>query len=580
MTEPNQNTVKKFMAAQETAMRRGGHLLIESLVTHGSDVAFGIPGESYLAALDGMYEYRERFRFIVCRHEGGAAYMADAYGKLTGQPGICFVTRGPGATNASIGVHTAFQDSTPLILFIGQVARGMQDREAFQEIDYRRMFGQMAKWVAQIESADRIPEYVARAYQTATSGRQGPVVLALPEDMLEDMTSAPLLAPYRRNLAWPEPQRMTELATALSRAGRPLMLIGGSGWTPQACADVQEFSARWNLPTACAFRFQDLFDNRHPQYAGEVGSSMSAGLKQRILDADLVLAVGVRLGEGTTRGYTLLTPPRPHQKLIHVHPGAEELGQVYQADLMIQASPPAFAAGLAALGPTGAPSWEQWSQDAKADYAAHVAPAAATSPLDMAQVVRTLQANVPSDTLYASGAGNYAGWFNRYVRYGGFASGRRSQLAPSNGAMGYGIPAGVAAKIVSPDQTVIAVAGDGCFQMNGLEIGTAVQHGARVLFIVVNNGIYGTIRMHQEMYFPGRESGTALVNPDFAALARAYGMTARTVQATDEFLPALQACLAADGPSLIEIRLDVEVMSTNTTLQAIRRSVQASKQEA
>jgi len=556
--------------------RRGGHLLIESLLGHGSDIAFGIPGESYLAALDGMFEHRDRFRFVVCRQEGGAAYMAEAYGKLTGRPGICFVTRGPGATNASIGIHTAFQDSTPLILFIGQVARGMLDREAFQEIDYRRMFGQMAKWVAQIDSADRIPEYVARAYQTATSGRPGPVVLALPEDMLEDMTTAPLLAPYQRMLSWPEPQRMTDLAKTLQEARRPLMLLGGSGWTPEACASMQDFADRWNLPTACAFRFQDLFDNRHPRYAGEVGSSMSAGLKQRILDADLVLAVGLRLGEGTTRGYTLLEPPRPRQKLVHVHAGAEELGSVYQADLMIQASPAAFAAAATEIAPSTSSMWEEWSRAAAADYAAHVAPPPGITPVDMAQVVRILQETVPADTLYASGAGNYAGWFNRYVRYRGFASGQRSQLAPTNGAMGYGVPAGVAAKITHPGRTVIALAGDGCFQMNGQEIGTAVQHGARVVFIVVNNGIYGTIRMHQEMYFPDRVSGTDLVNPDFAALARTYGMQGHTVNETNEFAPALDACLAFEGPSLIEIKIDSDLISPTTTLQALRRKAQAS----
>jgi len=299
----------------------GGHILIESLALHGVDRVFGVPGESYLAALDGMYEMRDRIQFVACRQEGGAANMADAYGKLTGRPGICFVTRGPGAANASIGVHTAFQDSTPMILFVGQVASDAQDREGFQEIDYRRMYGQMAKWVAQIERADRIPEYVARAFQTATSGRQGPVVLALPEDMLLQKASVKQLAPYRRNLAWPDPQRLREMTDLLVASKRPLMLVGGSGWTPQGCAALQVFAERWNLPVACAYRFQDTFDNRHPNYVGEVGSTLGPALRQRILDADLIIAVGVRLGEGTTRGYTLLEPPRPRQKLIHAHAG-------------------------------------------------------------------------------------------------------------------------------------------------------------------------------------------------------------------------------------------------------------------
>jgi len=557
------------------AEKLAGHVLIESLIENGTDLCFGVPGESYLGALDGMYEFRDRFRFVACRQEGGAAYMADAYGKLTGRPGVCFVTRGPGATNASVGLHTAFQDSTPMILFVGQVESNVQDREAFQEVDYRRMFGQVAKWVAQIDSADRIPEYVNRAYQTATSGRQGPVVLALPEDMLIRPTDARPLAPYRQNLAWPDPARLQEMADMLKSAQRPIVLAGGSGWTPESCAALQEFAESWELPVACAFRFQDVFDNRHANYVGEVGSSLGAKLRQRVLEADVVVAVGVRLGEGTTRGYTLLAAPRPAQKLIHVHPGAEELGSVYQADVMIQASMPALGMALRELKPAVPPVWSDWTRAAAKDYAQHITPTVDTRhAVDMGQIAKTLQALVPENTLYASGAGNYAGWFIRYLQYPGIARGMRFQLAPSSGSMGYGVPAAVAAKLADPRRMVVSISGDGCFLMNGQEISTAMQYGLQIVFIVVNNGMYGTIRAHQERDYPGRVSGTSLANPDFAALARAYGLQGHVVTRTDEFAPALREALSASTASLIEIRLDPDVINTHTTLAAIRAAAQ------
>lgn len=553
-----------------------GHLLIESLVGHGADMCFGVPGESYLAALDGMYEYREKMRFIICRQEGGAANMAEAYGKLTGRPGICFVTRGPGATNASIGLHTAYQDSTPMILFIGQVASDVQDREAFQEIDYRRMFGQVAKWVAQIDVPERIPEYVARAFQTATSGRQGPVVLALPEDMLTRVAEAEILPPYRRNLTWPDPSRMQEMGGLISAAERPLMLVGGGGWTPEACEQLQQFAASWDLPVACAFRFQDTFDNRHPNYVGEVGSTLGPALRRRIENSDLVIAVGVRLGEGTTRGYALLEPPRPRQKLIHVHAGAEELGSVYQADLMIQASLPGFAAQLQTVRPPAQRPWSDWTRDAVSDYMAHITPAVDDKhTVNMGKVVQLLQQHVPEDTIYASGAGNYAGWFVRYLRYRGLANGSRTQIAPSSGAMGYGVPAAVAAKLTCPDRTVVSISGDGCFLMNGQEIATAIQYRVPIIFIVVNNGMYGTIRAHQEMYYPDRVSGTHLCNPDFAALAQSYGLEGHVVAKTEDFEPALKQALKAEVSSLIEIRLDPEVISTHSTLTQLRERARA-----
>lgn len=555
--------------------RTGGHLLIESLVLHGTDIAFGVPGESYLAALDGIHELRDHIRFVACRQEGGAANMAEAYGKLTGRPGVCFVTRGPGATNACIGIHTAFQDSTPLILFIGQVSRAFQDREALQEIDYRRMYGQLSKWVAQIDSADRIPEYIARAFQTATSGRQGPVVLALPEDMLLEKANAALLVPYRRNLTWPDPQRLNEMAEILAQAKQPLMLVGGSGWTPKGCADLQAFAERWNLPVACIYRFQDTFDNRHPNYIGEVGSTLAPELRQRILGADLILAVGVRLGEATTRGYTLLEAPRPRQKLIHVHAGAEELGSVYQADVMIQASMPAFAACLESLSPPANPPWSDWTRAAAHDYQINSTPGPfGGKGVDVGRLVKTLQSVVPEDTIYASGAGNYSGWFVRYLRYRGFAHGSHTQLAPSSGAMGYGVPAAVAAKLMYRERTVISISGDGCFLMNGQEIATAVQYGAAIVFIVINNCMYGTIRMKQEMTFSERVIGTDLRNPDFAALARAYGANGVLVSSDEEFEPALRAALKSDVPSLLEIRMDPEIISPTTTITALRKKAQ------
>ncbi|MGN5480757.1 thiamine pyrophosphate-binding protein [Cupriavidus basilensis] len=556
----------------------GGHILVDALLAHGAELAFGVPGESYLAVLDGFHRRRDQMRFVICRQEGGATVMAEAYGKLTGRPGLAFCTRGPGATNASIGVHTAFQDSTPMILFIGQVGTDFADREAFQEIDYRRMFGQMAKWVAQIDRVERIPEYIARAYQTATSGRPGPVVLALPEDMLTQEAAVPQLAAYQRVLSWPGDGDIERLSGMLAAAERPFVLIGGSGWTPQACAQIQQFAECFALPVGCAFRGQDLFDNRHPNYAGDVGIGINPALAERIRRADLVLAIGPRLGEMTTGGYALISAPRPAQQLIHVHAGAEELGSVYQAELMIHASMPAIAARLAALpSPAMPPRWQGWTQDAHADYERYLTPPAYTGQgVDMAEVVRTLDRLLPADAVVTNGAGNYAGWLHRYFRYRPFAAGGRGQLAPTSGAMGYGVPAAVGAKIAFPQRTVVALAGDGCFLMNGQELATAMQYGAPVVFIVVNNGMYGTIRMHQEREYPAHVLGTELHNPDFAALARAYGARGAIVTTTDAFEPALREALAAPVSTLIEIRVDPDVITPRTTLSAIRAQAQAS----
>ena len=556
--------------------RLAGHLLVEALIEQGVDTVFGVPGESYLAVLDGLHEHRDRIRFIACRQEGGAAFMAEAQGKLTGRPGICFVTRGPGATNASIGLHTAFQDSTPMILFIGQVAADQRDREAFQEVDYRQMFGPgtlgMAKWVGEVQDPHRLPEYVARAFHTAMQGRPGPVVLVLPEDMLTQPTSAPVLPRAEPALPAPAPQALNRLHELLSSAERPFVIAGGAGWTAEACRALQQFAEAWQLPVGCAFRFQDSFDNRHPLYAGDVGIGINPRLAQRVKDADLVIALGPRLGEMTTGGYTLLQAPRPAQTLVHVHPGAEELGRVYAADLMVQAAMATAAPALAALQPPqGGPRWTAWAQAAHADYEANLQPQP-VAPLDMAEVVKTMDRLAP-EAIYTNGAGNYSGWLHRFHRYPGLQHHGRTQLAPTSGAMGYGVPAAVAASLLYPQRTVINVAGDGDFLMTGQELATATGYGARRLIsVVVDNGTYGTIRMHQEREYPGRVSGSDLFNPDFVALAQAYGWRAARVEQTAEFEPAFVAALEAGQPTLLHLKLDADVSTSRTTLTAIRQA--------
>ena len=428
--------------------RLAGHALVEALIAQGVDTAFGVPGESYLAVLDGFFEHRDKIRFIVCRQEGGAAFMAEAQGKLSGRPGICFVTRGPGASNASIGLHTACQDSTPMILFIGQVASDQRDREAFQEVDYRQMFGPgtlgFAKWVGEVHDPARLPEYVARAFHTALQGRPGPVVLVMPEDMLSAATDAAVLPRVEPALAWPAPGALRELRTMLLAARRPLVIVGGSGWDANAVEALQRFAQAWNLPVGCAFRFQDLFDNRHPNYAGDVGIGINPKLAKRIRDADLVLAIGARLGEMTTGGYTLLQAPRPAQKLIHIHAGAEELGRVYAADLMLQSAMACAAKALETLSPPPSLQWNAWTMEAHAEYEANHEPVP-VEPLDMAELVKTIQRLAPSASVLTNGAGNFSGWLHRFYRYPGLQHSGRTQLAPTSGAMGYGVPAAVAA---------------------------------------------------------------------------------------------------------------------------------------
>ncbi len=552
--------------------RTGGQILADQLRIHGVDMAFGVPGESYLALLDALHDHQDAIRFVVCRQEGGAANMADAYGKLTGRPGICMVTRGPGATNAAIGIHTAFQDSTPMIVLIGQVARDYVDREAFQEMDFRRFFGPfMAKWTAQIDSAARIPEYLSHAFHLATSGRPGPVVLALPEDMLTETATVPDARHWQRVQANPGAADLERLRGLLAAAERPFVLLGGSGWTAQAVADMAAFAQASGLPVGCAFRCQDLHDNRLPTYVGDVGVGINPALAARIREADLLLAIGPRLGEMATQGYTLLDVPRMSKTLVHVHQGAEELGRVYQGDLLINSGMPEMAAALRAmpaLPATVSGRWTAWAAAARADYLQTLEPVTPPGDVNLSRVLRTLRTRLPDDAIVTNGAGNYAAWLHRFFDYRGY----RTQLAPTSGAMGYGVPSAVAAKLVHRDRTVVSWNGDGCFMMNGQEMATAAQYGLKILFCVVNNGMYGTIRMHQEREYPARVSGTGLRNPDFAMLARAYGGHGETVLHTEDFAAALERCLAFDGPSLIELRTDPEAITPRTTLSALRNA--------
>jgi acetolactate synthase-1/2/3 large subunit len=546
--------------------RTGGQILVANLLAQGADLAFCVPGESYLPVLDALYDVRDRLRLIVCRHEGGAAYMAEAYGKLTGRPGIALVTRGPGASNAAVGIHTAAQDSSPMIVFVGQVGSDFAEREAFQEIDYRRMYGSSAKWVAQIDRADRIPEYVARAFRVAQSGRPGPVVLALPEDMLAASAAVADAPRVEATLLHPAPEAIAALRARLERAQRPLLLVGGSGWSERACADLARFIAANDLPVACAFRNQDLVDNRDEHYAGDVGIGPNPKLAARVRDADLLLVIGERLGEAVTSGYTLLSVPNPAQALVHVHPGADELGKVYQPALAIAASLPAACAALAEMPPIAAPAWAGSAGAAHADYLAWQSPRPMPGELDLWQAVGFLRERLPEDAILVNGAGNYATWLHRLYRYPRY----RTQLAPYSGSMGYGVPAAIAAKAVCPERIVVSWNGDGCFLMNGQELATAVQYGLNIIFVVIDNGMYGTIRMHQEKHYPARVYGTDLVNPDFAALARAYGVRGERVTRTAEFAPAFERALAHDGPSLLHVRIDPQAITMNATIAELR----------
>jgi acetolactate synthase I/II/III large subunit len=554
-----------------TNLMSGGQLVVAALRAHQVEMAFSVAGESYLEVLDALFDVPE-IRLITCRQEGGAAFMAEAYGKLCGKPGVLLVTRGPGACNASIGIHTAFQDSTPMVVLVGQVARHQIDREAFQEVDFRQMFAPLAKWTAQIEMAERIPELINRAFQVATSGRPGPVVLGLPEDMLRDRCAAAVIGPYRPVRAHPGAADLAEMRRLLAASERPMMLVGGSGWDEKACRDIARFVAANDLPVCCSFRRQDLLDNRSPCFVGDLGTGASPALVSRVKAADLLLAVGARIGEITSQSYSLLGIPDPGKVLIHVHAAAEELGRVFRPTLAIQSGMPQFAAASAALDPVTPARWSQWRAAARSEYEAVLVPSVAGGgALDLGNVMGWLRDRLPDDAIVTSDAGNFSGWPNRFLQY------RRPgrQLGPTSGAMGYGVPAAVAAKLVYPDRMVVGFCGDGGFMMTGQELLTSALEGAGPIILVFNNAMYGTIRMHQERRFPERVIGTALRNPDFVGLAKSYGIYGAEVRKIEEFAPAFEQAAACTSGALIELKVDPEMITTRTTLSEIRRQAQA-----
>ncbi len=551
----------------ENNSRSGAEVLIDALKINSVERIFCIPGESYLAALDALFD-RSEIDLVVCRNEGGAAYMTEAEGKLTGRPGVCFVTRGPGATNASGGLHVALQDSTPMILLIGQIARKDVDREAFQEIDYRRMFSEVAKWVAQIDDANRIPEYLNRAFSVATSGRPGPVVLALPEDMLTDSTDAGDAGQWQRLKTCPGVEDVRQSADMLAKAERPVIIVGGGGWSDDLRRQLQDFAAASDIPVVNSFRCQDFFDNEHPNYAGDLGLGVNPALTRRIDEADCLLVIGARLGEMTTGGFNLIDIPCPQQDMIHVYPGAEELGHIYQPRLAINASSEAFVAALAQLESIPVSTDERRQQVAQAhqEYLDWNRSISVEGGLQFSDIIHALRKQLPQNAIVCNGAGNNTGWLHRFFRYREY----RTQLAPTSGTMGYGLPAAIAAKLRYPERCVVAFTGDGDFMMNGQELATAMQYQANIIVIVVNNGIYATIRMHQEREYPERVIGTDMVNPDFVRLAEAHGAHGERVISTDEFEPAFERCLAAAKPALIEIRLNPDILTPSATVQSLR----------
>ncbi|MEM5474302.1 thiamine pyrophosphate-binding protein [Hoeflea sp. AS60] len=547
-------------------MKTGGQLIVDTLKANGVERLFCVPGESYLAVLDALVD--SGVGVTVCRQEGGAAMMADAWGRLTGKPGICFVTRGPGATNATAGLHIARQDSIPMILFIGQVQRDAREREAFQEVEYRRAFTEFAKWVGEIDDPARIPEFVNRAFSVAMSGRPGPVVLALPEDVLREVVENPpaSILPNPVPVIRPGAPEMKELARLISRAERPVMILGGTRWTEDAVRQVERFAERAQVPVGCSFRRQMLFDHLHPCYAGDVGIGINPALASEIKNSDLVMLIGGRFSEMPSSGYTLLDVPFPSQPLVHVHADAGELGRVYRPQLAINADPTSFAETLAGLDIDTTPARGARTADMHKSYLDWSTPPE-TGPGDvhMGPIIDWLRNELPEDAILTNGAGNYATWVHRYIRFRKFAT----QAAPASGSMGYGVPAAVSAKQAFPERLVVAFAGDGCFMMHGQEFATAVQHKLPIIVIVVNNSMYGTIRMHQERDYPGRVSATELTNPDFAALARAYGGHGETVETTADFAPAFERARASGIPAIIEIKLDQQAITPTRTLSQI-----------
>ncbi|ORE98412.1 thiamine pyrophosphate-binding protein [Aurantimonas sp. 22II-16-19i] len=554
-------------------MRNGGQLLVECLMALGATKSFGVPGESYLAVLDALHDTQGRLDYILCRQEGGAAFMAAAYGKLTGLPGIAFVTRGPGATNASIGVHTAMQDSAPMLLFVGQVGTDMKGREAFQELDYRAVFGTMAKWAVEIDRVERIPEIVARAWTLAVTGRPGPVVIALPEDMLTSLTdAAPLSGPAEIFEPAPSASAMRRLREMLAGAERPLILYGGCNWRAGAMAAIQRFAEASDIPVVSVFRYQDQYDNFSPTFCGEAGVGMTPSVRTLLADADVILAVNNRFGENSTAGYTLFDVPQPRQAIIHVHGSDIEIGKVYRPALGIHAGPNAFAEALGGLEPVEG-GWAQWRHRGRAAYDAGFDLPDLPSPVDMGKVTAHLREVLPDDVILTNGAGNFTVWPNKFFRYGPKAT----LLAPQSGAMGYGVPAAIAAKVAHPGRCVVCFAGDGDFQMTSQELATASQAGAQPIILVLNNGIYGTIRAHQERHYPERVSGTDMVSPDFSMLARAYGFHGERVEKTQDFAAAFERAMASKTGAVLDLVISPEALTPRQTLSQMRDAALAAK---
>lgn len=547
-------------------MKSGGQLLMDCLVSLGASKGFGVPGESYLAVLDAMVDHEDAFDLVLCRQEGGAAYMAAAWGKLTGAPGLCFVTRGPGATNATVGIHTAMQDSVPMILFVGQVGTDMMGREAFQEVDYPAFFGPLAKWAVQIDHADRIPEIMSRAWNVALSGRPGPVVVALPENMLTSMTDAPVCAPVTIPESAPTASDIAQLTAMLNAAERPVMLLGGTRWTEQAARDIEHFAIENDLPIVAAHRFHDIIDNDCLSYVGDAGVGMSPYMKTLLSDSDLIVALNIRFGEMTTDGYSLFTAPQMAAKLVHSHVSSDELGKIYAADVPIHAGPNQMARAVREVVLEDSPARMQWTAKQRAHYLAGFAAPAQPGALDMGVVIQQLQTMLAEDAIITHGAGNFAIWPNKFLRYGA----QKRMLGPQSGSMGFGLPAAIAAKAHAPERQVICFAGDGDFQMNGTELGCALQFGLQPIVLVLNNSSYGTIRMHQERTYPERVSGTDIVNPDFVKLAEAYGFYGERVARTEDFAAAFERASNSSSGALLELVIDTEAIAPRATITGLR----------
>jgi acetolactate synthase-1/2/3 large subunit len=544
--------------------RTGAHHIVDALVAHGVDRVFCVPGESYLPVLDALHDVSDKIQLIACRMEAGAANMAEAHGKLTGRPGVCMVTRGPGATHASVGVHSAQQDSTPMLLFIGQVSTADKGREAFQEVDYEAFFGPLAKWAVELDDAARAHEVIDRAFATALQGRMGPVAIALPEDMLAAEADGDVAVPRAVAAQGLDPGTLAEISALLGGAQKPLLVLGGSGWDDDSLRLIRTFAEQNDLPVVLSFRRKDLLDNDSPHFVGDLGLGPNPALLARMRESDLIMAVGARLGENPTQGYTLFTRAETAEKLVHIHAGAEEIGRVWPARIGAIADVRSAAAALADVNVRG--DWAAWRAAARSDYEAWTAPIAVTGAVNMSEVVAHIADVLPRDAIITNGAGNYAAWLHRFVRHRAF----RTQLAPTSGAMGYGVPAAIAAKLAHPEREVVAFAGDGCFLMTGQELATAVQYKANVVIVVVDNGSYGTIRMHQERHFPGRVSATDLQNPDFAAVARAFGAWAATVESTEAFAAAFAEARVAGRPALLHVKTDVEDISPGRTISSLR----------